>query len=173
MQTVGSTIERDLADEPRSVIKVAETSGLRSELLEYVLTDRLARHFADALESLVQSARPAAAEAKGNCIWLSGFFGSGKSRFAKLAGHVLANTPVGDATARDLFRQLLHSGNAGDDRVAELLRGGGNVPAGLPSGRFRHHHAAYPRRRAERGPDVPARPLQFAPTLQRHTVCGT
>jgi hypothetical protein len=122
MQTVGSTIERDLADEPRSVIKVAETSGLRSELLEYVLTDRLARHFADALESLVQSARPAAAEAKGNCIWLSGFFGSGKSHFAKLAGHVLANTPVGDATARDLFRQLLHSGNAGDDRVAELLR---------------------------------------------------
>lgn len=121
MVTVGSTIERDLTDEPRSVIKVAETASLRGDLLEYVLTDQLARQFAAVLEPLVQSARPGAADSTGNGIWVSGFFGSGKSHFAKLAGHVLANTPVGDVTARDLFRQLLHPGNAGDERVAALL----------------------------------------------------
>ncbi len=122
MVTVGSTIERDLTDEPRSVIKVAETASLRGELLEYVLTDQLARQFAAVLEPLVQSARLGAADSTGNGIWVSGFFGSGKSHFAKLAGHVLANTPVGDTTARDLFRLLLHPGNIGDDRVSTLLQ---------------------------------------------------
>jgi len=40
---VRDTIDRDLADEPQTVVRVYETSKLRTDLVEYVLTDQLAR----------------------------------------------------------------------------------------------------------------------------------
>ncbi|MGI8550249.1 MAG: BREX system P-loop protein BrxC, partial [Dehalococcoidia bacterium] len=56
-------------------------------------------------------------------IWVSGFFGSGKSHFAKLVGHLLADTPVGEQGARAVFAErLLHAGRTNDDRLAELLQ---------------------------------------------------
>src|SRR5581483_4818287 len=49
-------------------------------------------------------------------------FGTGKSHFAKVAGHLLADTPVGGDTARGLFAQLLHAGKPDDERVRELVQ---------------------------------------------------
>jgi hypothetical protein len=122
MTTIRETIDRDLADEPQSVVKVYETGQLRTDLREYVLTDGLAREFDRVLGAVVESARPAGGETGKIGVWVSGFFGSGKSHFAKLAGHLLADTPVGDDTARALFASLLHSGRPSDERLRGLLQ---------------------------------------------------
>ena len=115
-------IERDLADEPQSIIRVYETGRLRTDLVEYVLTDTLAREFAKVLERVVESARPAGGQTDKVGVWVSGFFGSGKSHFTKLVGHLLADTNLGNATASELFANLLHSGRAADERLREVFQ---------------------------------------------------
>ncbi len=118
---VRDTIERDLADEPQSVVKVHEATSLAADIREYVLTDRLAEEFAKVLEAVIETRRPPGKETDQVGIWVSGFFGSGKSHFAKLVGHLLADTPIGDETARGQFARLLHEGRDADQRVAGLL----------------------------------------------------
>lgn len=122
MTTVRDTIQRDLADEIQSVIKVAEASRLSMDLREYVLTDLLARQFGDVFSALVAGARPATNGTGKTGIWVSGFFGSGKSHFAKLIGHLAANTQTDGGPARELFRQRLRPGHARHDRIGELLQ---------------------------------------------------
>ena len=122
MTTVRATIVRDLSDEIQSVIKVAETARLAVDLREYVLTDQLAKQFGDVLSTLVASSRPATAATGKTGIWVSGFFGSGKSHFAKLIGHLAANTATSDGPAREVFRTRLRPGNPRHDRIAELLQ---------------------------------------------------
>src|SRR6266511_6352495 len=112
--TVRQTIERDLADEPQSVVRVSETAKLGPDIKEYVLTDQLAREFGKVLERVIDAARPGGADTDKVGIWVSGFFGSGKSHFAKLAGHLLADTDLGGETARELFSHLLHPGRPAD-----------------------------------------------------------
>ena len=123
---VRDAIERDLGNEPQSVVKVHETEVLRTDLAEYVLTDQLARDFARVLQGIVESARPSGGGTDKVGIWISGFFGSGKSHFAKLAGHVLADTPVEGDSARELFGRLLHTGRPSDERVQEILQEANN-----------------------------------------------
>jgi hypothetical protein len=120
--TVRETIQRDLADEIQSVIKVAEASRLAVDLREYVLTDLLAKQFGDVFSAVVAAARPATVATGKTGIWVSGFFGSGKSHFAKLIGHLAANTETDGGPARELFRTRLRPGNARHDRIGELLQ---------------------------------------------------
>src|SRR5450830_1219173 len=100
-------IERELSNEPQSVVKVYETAKLGADIREYVLTDRLAQDLAKVLEPVVDSARPG---------------GPGKSHFAKLAGHLLADTSLGADSARSLFKALLHRNRPSDDSLRELLQ---------------------------------------------------
>lgn len=119
---VRDTIDRDLTDEPQGVVRVYETEKLAADLREYVLEDPLPREFAKVLEPVIDSARPAAGGTDKVGVWVSGFFGTGKSHFAKIAGHLLADTPLGSDTARGLFAQLLHPGRPDDERLRELLQ---------------------------------------------------
>ena len=120
--TIREAIERDLRQEIQSVIKVAETGRLATDLREYVLTDQLAAEFAKVLDAIVTSARPAADGTGRVGIWVSGFFGSGKSHFAKVLGHLVANTPTEAGSARELFERHLRPSRPSDDRVAGLLQ---------------------------------------------------
>src|SRR3954466_10681877 len=123
---IQETIERDLTKEPQSVVRVYEDAQLKTDFAEYVLTDALAREFAKVLEPIIDSARPAAAGTNNVGIWVSGFFGSGKSHFAKVAGHLVADTAIGHGTARELFLRLLRPNSAAHQRVAELLQEAAN-----------------------------------------------
>lgn len=122
MTTVRDLIDRDLRDEPQSVVTVSDATTLRKDLEEYVLTDTLAGEFAKVLEPLVESARPATPGVINAGIWVSGFFGSGKSHFSKLVGHLLADTGVDGGSARSLFGAHLRSARPHDAEVAALLQ---------------------------------------------------
>lgn len=130
--TVRQAVSRDLGKEipGNGVVKVAETSLLAIDLQEYVLTSQLAADYAKVLERVVEAARPATAPADRVGIWISGFFGSGKSHFAKLAGHLLANTTTPAGSARELFNQHLRPDRPEDQRVAEFLQSAQNYRLG-------------------------------------------
>lgn len=119
---VRDVILRDLADEPDPVIRVDATAKLGTDVREYVLTDRLAQEFARIIEAVLNSVKPPGSPTAKIGVWISGFFGSGKSHFAKLAGHLLAGTSVGGDTTRELFKAHLHAGRPADDHLAGILQ---------------------------------------------------
>ena len=67
---------------------------------EYVVTKELQKHFADffsAYKKGIVGTTPKMG------VWISGFFGSGKSHFLKILSYLLANKSVGDKKAIDYF----------------------------------------------------------------------
>ncbi len=86
------------------VVKVSETTDTvrAQELEEYVVTRELRRHFskffgayADAFDEPTDNIG----------VWISGFFGSGKSHFLKMLSFILSNVNFGDRNAVEVFRK--------------------------------------------------------------------
>jgi len=75
-----------------------ETSTVFTELDEYVITNELAKHFEEFFDAYMPSVRdPKAKAASGKLgIWVSGFFGSGKSHFIKILSYLLQNINATD-----------------------------------------------------------------------------
>jgi len=89
--------ERDVSRPIEGVIKADDEASLKSELEEYVLTNEVAKRldlFLDAYNNYHGA----------NGVWVSGFFGSGKSHLLKMLALVLENRTVDGATALELFR---------------------------------------------------------------------
>ena len=68
------------------VIKADDTSQLSVEVEEYVLTNEAARGVVEVLEAYTNFANSNA-----NGVWISGFFGSGKSHLLKMLAHLLGD----------------------------------------------------------------------------------
>ena len=125
---VKEVITRDLRNEPQPTVRVYEDAQLRTDFAEYVLTEALGREFDKVLERVVESAAPAAPVTNKVGVWVSGFYGSGKSHFAKLVGHTLANTQISGRNAREYMADLLRAGTPSHDRMRELLQEAANYP---------------------------------------------
>ncbi|MFJ7371246.1 BREX system P-loop protein BrxC [Lysinibacillus sp. NPDC098008] len=91
-------IERDI----RGVIKVGQKNeeDIYQELDEYVVTKELHGHFSKFYENYLKGIH-------GNTdkmgVWISGFFGSGKSHFLKILAYLLENSPVQGKKPVDFF----------------------------------------------------------------------
>lgn len=91
-------IDRDI----KGVIKVGQRDeeNISQELEEYVVTRELQKHFAEFFASYKKGIN-------GNTdkmgVWISGFFGSGKSHFLKILSYLLANKEVNGKKALDYF----------------------------------------------------------------------
>jgi hypothetical protein len=95
-RTIEEVIKVDQADEKAVLI----------ELDEYIPTDFLREQFARVYDEIASGpANPR----EGIGIWVSGFFGSGKSLFAKILGYTVAARKVGGKTASDIFKTKLES----------------------------------------------------------------
>ena len=82
------------------IVGQGEETNVAQELEEYVVTRELQRHFADffaAYKKGIQGTTPKMG------VWISGFFGSGKSHFLKILSYLLQNKQVGDKHAIDYF----------------------------------------------------------------------
>jgi hypothetical protein len=76
------------------------------ELTEYIATDGITAEYERLFAAL--AAAPKSPDG-GTGVWISGYFGSGKSSFAKNAGYVLADCEVRGASASSLFLKRLQS----------------------------------------------------------------
>ena len=138
--TVRQTVARDLGKEipGNGMVKVAETSLLATDLQEYVLTSQLAADYARVLERVVEAARPATAPADRVGIWISGFFGSGKSHFAKLAGDLLCELRDARRLHSRPLRQASPHRSAAGPAGRRAPPGGADIPAWGTRGALRH-----------------------------------
>jgi hypothetical protein len=101
------------------VVKVDNTDPdvVRKELEEYILTPQLERHFSDALEAVIDTQHTQTEDVG---MWVSGFFGSGKSHFMKILGHVLENQAFGDTRAAEMFRDRIEGNEMLDGAVSSV-----------------------------------------------------
>lgn len=107
----GKNINRRIEE----VIKVDQTNSeiLRDELDEYVVTQTIGQHYTQILERYLETPNK---PHEGIAVWVSGFFGSGKSSFAKILGLAIENRPVMGETAGKRFAHC-----SGDSRLQVLL----------------------------------------------------
>src|SRR5574344_2156283 len=89
-------IDRDI----KGVIKVGQDddTNVRQELEEYVVTRELQKHFADFFASYKKGIN---GHTDKMGVWISGFFGSGKSHFLKILSYLLENKEVNGKKAID------------------------------------------------------------------------
>jgi hypothetical protein len=98
------------------VIKVDQTDEeiIRDEINEYVITDAIRAHYVGILDAYRETPNK---PHEGIAIWVSGFFGSGKSSFAKMLGLAVANRTIAGEPAGERFTQ-----RAGDNKLSVLLK---------------------------------------------------
>lgn len=91
-------INRDI----NGVIKVAQDDerSLEQELREYIITKELRRHFSTFLKHYEASLEQPTDKIG---VWISGFFGSGKSHFLKMLSYLFENPIVAGKHAVDYF----------------------------------------------------------------------
>ena len=114
--------EKDINRSINGVVKVAQDddASIRSELEEYVITRELRKHFSTLLERY-DAAIDTPTDKIG--VWISGFFGSGKSHFLKMLSYLLSNREVAGKHAIDYF-----DGKFDDPLMAERARRCASVP---------------------------------------------
>ncbi len=85
------------------VVKVDQdaTEIVEQEVREYVVTKELKKHFISFFDYYSDSF---ATPTSDTGVWISGFFGSGKSHFLKMLSYILENKKIGDTSTVELFR---------------------------------------------------------------------
>lgn len=96
--------EKNIGRQINGVIKVnqKDESVIKQEVGEYVITNELRKHFiqffnfyGDAFDNPMDLIG----------VWVSGFFGSGKSHFLKMLSYLLENRQIGNTSTVELFRE--------------------------------------------------------------------
>src|SRR5258708_19489276 len=115
MTKIADLLDRDFSTPIEEIIKVNndDQDTVYTELKEYVATDRIKTEH-ERLFSAMADAPKTPNEGVG--VWISGFFGSGKSSFAKNLGYVLANRTVLSKPASTLFIEQVK-----DNPISDLL----------------------------------------------------
>lgn len=90
----------DLSEDIKNVIDLEDVSeaAIQAEIESYIITDGLAREYSDFVSTFTSNILETG-------VWISGFYGSGKSYFGKLLGYMLSNRKIGGTPARDRIMQ--------------------------------------------------------------------
>ncbi|MHC1740644.1 MAG: BREX system P-loop protein BrxC [Anaerolineaceae bacterium] len=87
---------KDIARTIEGVIKADDESSLLNEIEEYVVTNEIARELETFFEAYTDYQGA-------NGVWISGFFGSGKSHLLKMVSLLLENKEINGKRTVDLF----------------------------------------------------------------------
>ena len=118
MTILEEIFEKSVGRPIEGVIKADDEASLRLEVEEYVLTNEVSKR--------LESFHDAYINYEGaNGVWISGFFGSGKSHLLKILALLLENRSIDGTPALDLFLP-----KCGDN---EILRGDLKRAAAIPS----------------------------------------
>jgi hypothetical protein len=114
--TIQTLFASDIYRRIEEVIKVDQTDEeiLCDEIREYVVTDAICAHYTGIYEAYREMPNK---PHDGMAVWVSGFFGSGKSSFAKMLGLSIENRVVAGESAAERFAQ-----RTGDKKLQVLLK---------------------------------------------------
>lgn len=100
---IQSMFQKDINRDINGVIKVAQDDeqSLIQELSEYIITKELRRHFNTFFDNYSKAIDHPTDKIG---VWISGFFGSGKSHFLKMLSYLLSNKEVAGKRAVDFFK---------------------------------------------------------------------
>lgn len=96
MTTLKSIFAKPVDRQIDGVIKADDNASLRLELEEYVLTNEVEKRLESFLDAYCNYENA-------NGVWLSGFFGSGKSHLLKILALILENRKIEDSSALELM----------------------------------------------------------------------
>jgi hypothetical protein len=98
--TIKEILTIDLSEDIKNVIDLEDISEkeIQLEIESYIVTDGLAREYADFVDTFTSNILETG-------VWISGFYGSGKSYFGKLLGYMLSNQNISGTPARDRIIQ--------------------------------------------------------------------
>jgi hypothetical protein len=115
LASIKTLFANDIHRRIEEVIKVDQTDEelIREEINEYVVTDAIRTHYTGIFDAYREAPNK---PTDGVAIWVSGFFGSGKSSFAKMLGLSVANRMVAGESAAERFAE-----RAGDKKLQVLL----------------------------------------------------
>ena len=115
MKTIGELLTRDLSRKIEEIIQVdqADEQSVHAEITEYISTDSIREQYHQLLKAIAEAPTDLH-ESVG--VWVSGFFGCGKSSFAKNLGYALQNRSIFGSKFAELFKQQI-----GDRRVSDLI----------------------------------------------------
>ena len=130
-------IDRDI----KGVIKVGQSDeeNIYQELDEYVVTRELLKHFRDFFENYEKGIQNNTDKMG---VWISGFFGSGKSHFLKILSYLLQNSVVEGKRAIEYFTdgkkiddpmliaKMTNSGNVSSDVMLFNIDSKGSAKVG-------------------------------------------
>jgi hypothetical protein len=105
------------------IVGQGEETNVSQELEEYVVTKELQKHFADFFNAYKKSIDGTTPKMG---VWISGFFGSGKSHFLKILSYLLDNKLVGDKHAIDYF---IDDKKITDNKVLSDMQLAADIPA--------------------------------------------
>ena len=113
---IASIFANDITRQIEEVIKVDQTDAdvIAAEIEEYVVTDAIKKHYLHVLERYQETPQK---PHEGVAIWISGFFGSGKSSFAKVLGLAIEDRDILGTPAARRF-----AARAGDPKLDVVLK---------------------------------------------------
>lgn len=111
MTAIKDILKLDLKEDIKSVINLEDQSEdeIQSELETYIVTDGLGNHISNFINQYTSNIKETG-------VWLSGFYGSGKSYFGKMLGYLIANPTINGESARTRFIPRLN-GVANDSLI--------------------------------------------------------
>ncbi len=120
---LGSMYARPIGRDIKGVIKVGqvEQAEVLQELEEYVVTKELYRHFGSFFDAYVRGINQPTDKMG---VWISGFFGSGKSHFLKILSYILDNREVAGKEAVSFFDTKIQ-----DPLLLANIKRAGQTPA--------------------------------------------
>ena len=104
------------------VIKVDQSSGdiTCQEVKEYVITRELKKHFIRFFDYYSEAFDAPTADVG---VWISGFFGSGKSHFLKMLSYILENKEINGVSTVEMFRRKFEDDPATFMLIDKATRG--------------------------------------------------
>ncbi len=116
MTKIHEILTLDLQEDIKNVIDLEDRSELeiQQELESYIVTEGISRHLYNFTNQFTSNIKETG-------VWLSGFYGSGKSYFGKMLGYILDNPVINGTPARDRFMLRL-KGVADENLIENAIR---------------------------------------------------
>ncbi len=98
MTKINEILTLDLREDIKNVIDLEDRSEveIQQEIEAYIVTEGIGRHLYNFTNQFTSNIKETG-------VWLSGFYGSGKSYFGKMLGYIIANPVINGTPARERF----------------------------------------------------------------------